>query len=201
MFAKIIEKLEELKNLDTRFEVFGAEAHQYIFNPKLEEETITLFEEKHKIKLPENYRYFLLNIGNGGCGPGSGLLKLETGVYDIPFNKQNSEIITLKNEFRFTNFWNLEEFPKEDYDLWENEYDKIKWTDGMLRINHLGCGIYSNLIITGKERENIWIDSRSNEIGVYPAYDSNNNLKNDFLSWYLNWINYSINEFKTDKKT
>ena len=94
-------KLEELKLLDTDFKNFGAESHRYTFNLKIEEEEILVFENKHKIKLPENYRTFLKTFGNGGCGPDSGLFKLEKGIYDIPFNASNSEIINLKKDFKF----------------------------------------------------------------------------------------------------
>ena len=193
----ILEKLKILKELDTNYKVFGAESHQYNFNSVLTENEFTLFEETHKIKLPEDYRQFLKTIGNGGCGPSFGLFKLETGIYDIPFNKKQSEIINLNKEFKFTNFWNLEENPKEDYDKWLDEYDDIKWANGMIRINHLGSGMYSNLIISGKEKGNIWIDSRTNEGGIYPSNYYNKAIKNDFLSWYLHWIENSIKELKT----
>lgn len=196
MLQIISDKLEELKLLDTDFKIFGAESHRYTFNLKIEEEEILVFENEHKIKLPENYRTFLKTFGNGGCGPDSGLFKLEKGIYDIPFNAPKSEIINLKKDFKFDDFWNLETYPKEDYDKWMDEYDDVKWANGMLRIGHLGCGMYSNLIISGKEKGTIWIDSRTNEGGIYPANYYNNNTKNDFLSWYLYWIENAIIELK-----
>ena len=197
MFDLIRKKIGEFRKLDTDFKTLGAESHQYIFNTTIDENELLLFEKEHQIKLPEDYRKFLKTFGNGGCGPDSGIFKLENGIYDIPLNKKQSEIITLKNEFRFDDFWNLEEISKENYDVWEDEYDKLKWTDGMLRIGHLGCGMYSNIVITGNLKGTIWIDSRTNEGGIYPANYYNKNIKNDFLSWYLNWIESSIKILKT----
>ena len=55
----ILEKLKILKELDTNYKVFGAESHQYNFNSVLTENELILFEETHKIKLPEDYRLFL----------------------------------------------------------------------------------------------------------------------------------------------
>ena len=196
MLDLIDDKIKELKKLDTDFKIFGAESHKYIFNDKISEEELFLFEENHKIKLPEDYRKFLTYFGNGGCGPNSGIFKLENGIYDIPLNKKQSEIITLKNKFRFKTFWNLEEISKDNYDVWEDEYDKIKYADGMLRIGHLGCGMYSNLIVTGNQKGTIWIDSRTNEGGIYPVNYYNKTLKNDFFSWYLNWLENSIKSLK-----
>lgn len=192
------EKIEELKKLDPNFETFGADSHRYVFNSKISENELFLFEESHKVKLPKDYRNFIKHFGNGGCGPDSGIFKLENGIYDLPLNKTKSEIITLKNEFRFDTFWNLEEIPKDNYDAWEDEYDKIKWTDGMLRIGHLGCGMYTNLVITGKEKGNVWIDSRTNEGGIYPANYYNKTIKNDFTSWYVNWLENAIKTLKTE---
>ncbi len=196
MFTFLLEKLEELKELDTDFNVFGANSHKYSFNPTINEEELVLFENKFEVKLPKDYRNFITNIGNGGCGPNFGFFRPENGIYDIPLNKKQSEIIALKKEFKFKKSWNLEDFPKNDYDKWLDEYDDIKWTNGMLRINHLGSGMYSNLIISGIEKGNIWIDSRTNEGGIYPSNYYNKELKNDFLSWYLNWIESSIKELK-----
>ena len=197
MFNLIGEKIEGLKKLDTGFKTFGSESHQYIFNNTIDENELLLFEKKYEIKLPEDYKQFLKTYGNGGCGPDSGLFKLENGIYDIPLNKKQSKIVTPKNEFRFNGFWNLEEISKDNYDAWEDEYDNIKWADGMLRIGHLGCGMYSNLVITGKQKGTIWIDSRTNEGGIYPANYYNKTIKNDFLSWYLHWIESSIKKLKT----
>lgn len=199
MLNLIRTKIEELKKLDPKFTVFGAESHQYIFNSVITEDEISLFESKYDIKIPKDYRSFLKNFGNGGCGPNSGLFKLENGIYDIPLNKTQSKIIHLKKEFRFKTFWNLEGFSEDNYDVWEDEYDKLKWADGMLRISHLGCGMYANIVLNGKEKGNIWIDSRTNEGGIYPANYYNKTIKNDFFSWYLHWIESSIKELNTNK--
>ena len=190
---KIVEtKISELRLLDKTFSVFGSEDHKYEFNTEISKNELIEFENKHGITLPNSYREFILKFGNGGCGPAYGLLQIETGILDIPHYPEDSDIIKLSNEFRFDTFWNLENFPKNDYQLWEKEYDHSKWNDGMLRICHEGCGTFLNLVITGKERGNIWVDDRANDGGIYPVNHHKGKTKTDFIAWYLNWLNESI---------
>ncbi len=190
------DRLEKLKALDKSFQVFGAIDHRYEFNPTLSSEQIIEFEKEHKVHLPEEYRNFLLTIGNGGAGPNYGLLQLEISIHDTPFDKTDSAIINLSNEFRFKTLWNLDDFPSEDYSAWEKEYEDSKWTDGIIRISHQGCGTFDNLIISGEERGNIWTDDRANDGGIYPVHFHENELKTGFLTWYLNWIDISIQSIK-----
>ncbi len=76
---------------------------------------------------------------------------METGIYDLPQNKEQSEIINLSKPFRFSEFWNLEEL-SHDYDLWESQYDLCKWIDGTMRIGHIGSGAFVNLVVSGSEK-------------------------------------------------
>jgi hypothetical protein len=179
--------------------IFGAEKHKYKFNWKLSTSWITKFEKKHGITLPKDYREFLSNYGNGGCGPNFGLFKLEDGVLNIPKYPKDSEIINISAECRFENYWNLDFDKYENDEKWEEEYFNPKWVDGMLRISHQGCGRYVNLVITGKERGNIWVDNRVSDGGIYPV--DSKKPKTDFITWYIDWIENSINEIKTNGNT
>ena len=192
---KITERLDLLRSLDKNFSVFDAKEHQYAFNKKISESEISEFEQQYKITLPEDYRAFILHFGNGGCGPYYGLFKLETGIYDLPQNQKESEIIKLDAPFRFSTFWNLTELA-QDYDLWESQYDLCKWCAGMLRIGHIGSGAFINLVVSGEERGNIWIDDRVSEGGIYPNDYHNGRNSTSFLQWYIQWIEQSIERLK-----
>ena len=193
-------KLRQLKKLDKRKTIFGASSHRYAYGKQITERIITKFEKKYEVSLPPDFVNFLKRFGDGCCGPGYGLMLLNNGIYDIPTNKKESEIISLKKPFRLETYWNLEDFPKNDEDLWEDEYFDIKWTDGMLRICHLGCGIYCNLVVNGKEKGNIWIDDRGSDGGIYPNNHYTKTKNYDFLSWYDQWLNASIEEIMTNRK-
>jgi hypothetical protein len=76
--AEVLAKLARVrKGLPILYRSFGWETHWYVLNPPLSEETVALFERQHGVRLPEDYRRFLITAGNGGAGPFYGVLPLE----------------------------------------------------------------------------------------------------------------------------
>ena len=63
--SKINEIKEKLKKLDLKV------------NPSLSKEEMEFFEKYLHIKLPNEYKQFLTEIGNGGAGPCQGVLPLD----------------------------------------------------------------------------------------------------------------------------
>lgn len=53
-------------------------------NPTLSESQLAAFENEYRIALPEEYRTFLLQVGDGGLGPGDGLTTLAESVRHSP---------------------------------------------------------------------------------------------------------------------
>ena len=76
---RILKLLEQARAKDADFERFGADSHQYELSEPASEEAIQRFEEQQGIRLPEEYRDFLLHVGNGGAGPYYGL----DGIRDL----------------------------------------------------------------------------------------------------------------------
>ena len=70
---RILKLLEQARTKDPDFERFGADSHQYKLKAPASEEQVQKFEEQQGIRLPEEYRDFLLYAGNGGAGPYYGL--------------------------------------------------------------------------------------------------------------------------------
>lgn len=137
---------------------------------------IMFYEKKYKIEFPEEYREFLINIGNGGDGP--------------PFYKINDLVTSIELSQSFAkenNKFLLEEFPLNNYLVWEDvelaEEDMCKLErihSGNLIIGEDGCGIYWMLIITGAERGQMW---QLTEVGAQPCAP-----KLSFLDWYEYWL-------------
>lgn len=76
---RILKFLEQARAKDPDFVRFGAYSHQYKLAAPAGEETIWKFEEQQGVRLPEEYRDFLMFIGNGGAGPYYGLYGQERG--------------------------------------------------------------------------------------------------------------------------
>ena len=74
---EILEKLAFIRR-HKEFASFGVKEQEVSYNPCLSEEDIKEFEHKHCITLPDDYRTFISEIGNGGfifCITTSGIKK------------------------------------------------------------------------------------------------------------------------------
>ena len=196
----ILKKLNELKSTNSKFSVFGAKKHKYLFNDVKTELELVKFEEKHKIKLPEGYRQFLLQVGNGGAGPYYGLETLEDSLFiDLDYKREN-ELLNPSISFPITEPWNMEYLGdhenEKEYKQFENSYFSEKWETGLLRICNFGCGVSLNLVVNGKEFGNIWVDDRGSDGGIYPDPYFEQKGRTNFLDWYLLWLNRTLKELK-----
>lgn len=137
----------------------------------LSEETIAAFEECHKIKLPQAYRMFLKEIGNGcehmfeGCR-----------LNDL----ESSPCQELASPFLLDRFWIWED-DERDADIIEAERDHKVYRGNMELIN-LGCCMSYRLIITGKCQGEVW---NFTDVGVQPCCE-----RQDFLGWFELWLDY-----------
>lgn len=205
---EIKEKLKELKTLDSKYEIFGASHHKYAFNEPMTLDQLDEFETKYQVKLPTDYKRFLNKIGNGGAGPYYGIHPLSRNLGK--FNPEN-KFENLKLAFPHYRKWNwskkiLDRFEKlkgdEDEEIAEffdtifwQQYGKEELTSGSLYISEYGCALRYLLIVTGADIGKIWFDQRADHDGINPVVD-NNGKKLDFYSWYLEWLDKSINEIK-----
>ncbi len=147
MLKRIQEKLEQLRALDTNYQVFNAQAHRYRLNPCLSSQQIDALEQRSQILLPAEYRLFLQEIGNGGAGPDYGIFPLEQSL-----------------ECRWDDWekW----FPEMSDYLQEpfvpptspddtGPFDEA-WGPGLLVLGHIGCGEFNYLVLSGVEYGHIW---------------------------------------------
>lgn len=203
------DKLDKLKKLDKNFEVFGSELHKYALNSCLSAAGVSNFESKCNIVLPDDYRQFLLEFGNGGAGPGYGLLSINIEKLIV-----DSQCNFLSQPFLLTKEWNNLELLQVSDGSSTNTYFDPKYINGTIVVAEYGCGIQARLVITGEERGNIWIDDRTNEAGIYPLtmhyaaffhddpdieadlYESVEEVKEalTFYEWYNDWLNRGISQ-------
>jgi hypothetical protein len=195
---KIIqEKLNELERKDRTFTIFGSSKHRYIRKGRLYEYEVKGFENRFNIQLPLDYREFILQVTNGGPGPGYGLESLEDGLYQDLNYRRKRDLTNPALEFPLTEAWNMasDNQSQEQYDqIQEEDYDDNKWTNGLLRLSNFGCGISMNLVVNGKEHGNIWADDRCNGYGMCPDQSFGNEGRINFLTWYEAWLDLSLDE-------
>ena len=87
--------LEQARKADADRKQFGAKDHKYELAPPASLEEVEAFEQETGVWLPEGYRNFLLQAGNGGAGPFYGLFSLEQvkGWLDWPLEPEKQPVL------------------------------------------------------------------------------------------------------------
>jgi hypothetical protein len=159
------------------------------FNPCLTEAETEAFEREHNIRLPEGYRLFLKEVGNGGDGPS----RCE-GLAPLPFGliAEGVDLGLLDQPFPLTGRWIWEgddepgeALAEDQKSIYKGDSDAlidVCLTNGQLDLGTNGCNTTWYLIVTGTERGQIW---QIAEIGAYPCAP-----KRSFLEWYELWLDW-----------
>lgn len=132
--------------------------------PVLSEEDIRSFEQKHQITLPQGYRRFLLEVGDG-C-------EMLGGFQLLPLNGER-QFQSFSAPFPFTEYVVEDDEPLSD-EFWEQV------TRGTLELIDIGDGQIFQLIITGPCRGEVW---NLCEMGTQPCCQ-----RQDFLGWFERWL-------------
>ncbi len=169
---RIRRKLATVPQADGRSPSFGEEKHGFRLRPPLTESLVREFEDRHGIQLPEGYRLFLLNLGDGGAGPYYGLLPLDRAldVADEPVGDFLARPSPL-----------LPGMPRD-----EDWMDVLGCTiencyQGTIAIIEQGCSYYSLLVVSGQARGRVVNVDLEHQSPYFPE-------DMDFLSWYERWL-------------
>ena len=208
----VLRLLGELDRSDPRRKVFGSRIHGYRLNPPLPVPVIEAFEERHGVSLPEDYRRFLTEVGDGGAGPSYGVLPF--GKDDDGRDWEGGGLVgDLSKPFPHATAWNLPESfwdgepdpppgtPLEEEDrlmeAWDRELEAHYWDpalmDGAVPICHLGCALHQWLVITGEPRGHVWNDFRADRRGISPVVGETGEPMT-FAAWYMTWLDASLRE-------
>ncbi|MBD2126785.1 SMI1/KNR4 family protein [Microcoleus sp. ZQ-A2] len=186
------EKINLLKQKDKDCVLFGAQAHRYQLNACLTKKQVANFEQQYKITLPEDYRSFLLHIGNGGsgryggAGPCYGILSLEKSLAEIKIEIKNFGLNFLSEPFPLKESDALDCIHKRNRELPFYFIDEDYPLCGSLPICHQGCGWMYVLVVSGEQKGKIWTAGE----GWCPFYYEDNQI--DFLTWYEDWLDSSL---------
>lgn len=163
--------------------------HQYRLNPPLEESELSAFEERYGVTLPDDYRAYLLALGNGGAGPFYGVFPLGT---DENGPVKETILHNLRNRFAHDGPWHglaktieAECDPSDDD---EGTYIDEGLMAGAMPLTTAGCHQDYWLVISGPARGQVWFDNRANGAGIRPVTNGDGSLAS-FATWYLEWLN------------
>lgn len=137
MWEEFRRKVECLKNLDRQFQVFGAENHQYSFNPTISKNQIAEVETLNNILLPEQLKYYYLTLGNGNVGINFGVVKI-------------NDLLGFQALEAYTEVEILKQFRRDTSD--EDDYFEVdyQYLTGLIRIEEEGCGHLTCVISKGE---------------------------------------------------
>lgn len=187
---RIKSKVVFLKKVDINFSVFGSSSHKYQFNDVVSANEIALFENKHGVKLPVEYKEFLLNLGNGGVGPYYGLYPLEK--YRDHYNDHLWEDEDLARDYLNVPFKRTERWiPEPIVDEPEQDFEGLY---GTISICHEGCGYLFTIIVNGEGYGDIWFDAMVSRQGIMPLINNESNRRYSFFEWYESWLDKEINK-------
>lgn len=173
--ARVRDKLRLLKEMDTGLSFFGAKSHLYELNPPAAESVVVAFEGKYGVTLPDQYREFLLSVGDGGAGPYYGLYPLRYAYEEMAWIKPGD----IRKPFPLEQPWNPTSNPEGRNDL------PAGARDGWIMLSHHCCAYWSFLVVTGPQRCKVWDDFTTADGGLHPT-------GNDFLAWYEQWLDTGL---------
>jgi len=201
----ILRDFQKLRTADWRRDFFGSSKHQFRITQPLSEATVREFEKKHAIQLPQDYRCFLLEVGNGGAGPYYGLFRLgetDSGWGHSSWAEGDGFVGDLSKPFPHTEAWNdltgkphdeneNEEIYEQQVTAFEERYFTSANVNGAIPICHIGCALRQWLIVTGPEAGNVWCDDRADWKGLFPLIGKTGG-RVTFYRWYRDWLDEAL---------
>lgn len=166
-------KLKHLRKADATSTIFGSGVHRYELKPVASEKDVAAFEARYGIKLPPAYRDFILTVGNGGAGPGNGVLSLDNC---LPRSQATMGDGCLAAPFL------------HDRQMAAAALDATNYDAGAIRVADQGNESFDLLVVTGKDRGLLWYDGVKSADALIPCHY-------DFAEWYATWLDNALQRF------
>ena len=160
--------------------------------PTVSEAEIIAFERACNIRLPQAYRLFLLEVGDGWRDPAMG--HISTGSIHRLAEIERKD---LSRPLRLTDGW-LWEVEEDEEQLSDESFEHKLGNQGVELMDE-GCGMTYELITAGPCAGEVWSFS---DVGVSPCCE-----RQDFLGWFELWLDsdgeatLTISRIMSTKKT
>lgn len=194
---RIKTKLIQAKNADKELKVFGAASHKYSLKKPATDMEVFEIEKTYSIQLPECYKAFITQIGNGGnayqnsaAGPFYGIYPLGENIHELIFHDKEDHLTNdcliypgMTDEFWTSFIKNIEdndEISDEDYD---KEVSKV--FGGILPIGSQGCTYLHGIVLNGEYKGRVVNMDMDRQKPKF-TYEKN------FLDWYERWLDEVI---------
>ncbi len=205
---EIILILNQAKNIDSKYELFGTNKHKYQLNPPVASSFVRSIEEKYDFLLPDDYFQFITEVGDGGAGPHYGIEPFEDLVKRslIQDAEEYNELYrkSLKNSFtprpmlpdELENYaiatkTSYEQNPDEYFVYDKSDEDAECNFDGFYILGTQGCQWDFGIVTAGKMRGKVFV---TDNIGAYCL------IADSFEEFYKNWL-ISISDTEKIKKS
>ncbi|MGL5831506.1 MAG: SMI1/KNR4 family protein [Candidatus Altimarinota bacterium] len=202
---KIKAKLEELKKQDKEMMVFGAGddkfygtiGHHYELNPVLSEETVAAVEKKLDIKLPEEYRTFIKEVGDGGAGPAWGLFTLEKSYPADEFLKEYPDFCSMTCSYGDA----YAEGIRGQKEKGAYYMEVVEGFGGYIKLSDYGHQMTAYMVVGGDEQVGkMWfLDEDGDQVKIAPMMKAGEDWQVSFLDWYEGWLDDSLAEVEKKK--
>lgn len=202
-YAQIVRDLATLRASVS--EAFASNADEYQCSAVMTEAEVLEFERAHGVRLPEEYRAFLMCVGKGGAGPGYGVFDLgecDEGFEFRAWHEGDGFVGTLRLPFPHAAAWNdlsgmpedaLSDTDAEAYERQRGAFEAGYFApqDGAIPICHLGCALRQWLIVSGPEAGHVWEDRRADFEGLSPLQMPGEE-RVSFFQWYRAWLDEEL---------
>lgn len=188
--------VNKAKEADPELKVFGASEHKYQFDVCADMAEIRAFEQKHGLKLPENYVRVLTELGSG-AGPYYGLYPLSKLGND--YSEHIGSNVTFLDASLTPKIWKqvMQSLDKIDDD---EQYDEImrKVVANAVVIGTQGC-TYDTLLMCGGSENGKIINIDWNMDEEYPPHFTHMTFEDWYLGFFkevaaknkLSWYGYT----------
>jgi len=201
--------------------IFGSNGHQWHLEPPLSITELCEIENQLSVRLPDDYRSFLLQCSRGGAGPHYGIFPLRKAngrwhwEEDCPLNDltrlnepfphiEACNPIDLAPEEPKKDNFRTEESYKKALGEWQKQWDEIVYNPnnatGFLYLSHIGCSLREGIVVTGPAKGLMWIDRMADRAGYKPLTDDDGKPLT-FAGWYTRWLDGVEKQLRVVTKT
>jgi hypothetical protein len=208
-WSDVRERIERLATDANAEKIFGARRHRWRLEPPLSAAELGEVEDQLRVRLPGEYRSFLLEAGAGGAGPAYGLFPVARSGGRWRWAGDGADLTalgSLAQPFPHVEAFNpADGLPdpqcEEDYDsvealnaaedaYWEQRLEVVcrpEHSTGLLYLCHLGCAYREALVVSGPARGQMWADDTAADGGFRPLTDADRGPLG-FIRWYRQWL-------------